>query len=116
MGVSSAAKVGLKKILCLKGQTVDNWVDKTLLSWGSIVIQYTILSLTETYRILIVGSRTIGTFSKILDYYYLLFMYLILHIFTDPHWDCNTKDLSVRRSNNLERIVLHSIEPLGSAA
>jgi hypothetical protein len=69
VGVSSAAKVGLQKILCLKGQTVDNWVDKTLLSWGSIVIQYTILSLTEAYRILIVGSRTIGTFSKALYYY-----------------------------------------------
>jgi hypothetical protein len=82
VGVSSVAKVGLKKILCLKGQTVDNWVDKTLLSWGSIVIQYTILSLREAYRILLVGSRTIGTFSKILDYYYLLFMYLYFaHIY-----------------------------------
>ncbi len=70
MGVASAAKVENPM------QTVDNWVDKTLLSWGSIVIQYTILSLTEAYRILIVGSRTIGTFSKILYYYYFLFMYL----------------------------------------
>jgi hypothetical protein len=29
------SKLGGKKIQCIKGQTGDNWADKTLFSWGS---------------------------------------------------------------------------------